>query len=120
MALPKLATRDRDDPPSFGRAIQKKEELSATNHLLRRNYTAYSTAVMLLPVGCFRIHFGKCAQELRNLVPPFYHRTASCRERWHHYAIDIQPTRTKRFSSTFLIRNKSRVNRHLLGKRAPS
>ncbi|CAH2226749.1 jg805, partial [Pararge aegeria aegeria] len=90
----------------------------------------------------YRIYFGECAQELFDLVPPspFYHRTARHRKDLHLYVVDIPRTRTKRFASSFLIRTdriwnalpasifpssynistfKSRVNRHLLGKRAP-
>ncbi|CAH2218321.1 jg23594 [Pararge aegeria aegeria] len=78
----------------------------------------------------------------RPIVPPspFYHRTARHRKDLHPYVVDIPRTRTKRFASSFLIRTariwnalpasifpsaynmstfKSRVNRHLLGKRAP-
>ena len=88
----------------------------------------------------YRIYFGECAQELFDLVPPspFYHRTARHRSSLHPYVVDIPWTRTKRFASSFLIRTakiwnalpahvfpttynmgifKSRVNRHLLGKR---
>ncbi|CAH2267882.1 jg13013 [Pararge aegeria aegeria] len=90
----------------------------------------------------FRIYFGECAQELHSLVPPapFFYRTTRRRERWHPYVVDTQATRTKRYSFTVLIRTakflnalpalvfpdscylnafKARVNRHILGKRAP-
>ncbi|CAH2240897.1 jg9634 [Pararge aegeria aegeria] len=89
----------------------------------------------------YKIHFGECAQELFDLVKPspFYHRTARYRKNLHRYVVEIPSTRTKRFASSFLIRTakawnalpspgfphtynlgtfKSRVNRHLLGKRA--
>ncbi|CAH2243450.1 jg9366 [Pararge aegeria aegeria] len=91
----------------------------------------------------YKIHFGECAQELFDLVKPspFYHRTARHRKNLHPYVVEIPSTRTKRFASSFLIRTakawnalpssvfpdtynlgifKSRVNRHLLGKRASS
>ncbi|CAH2253429.1 jg6408 [Pararge aegeria aegeria] len=85
----------------------------------------------------YGLYFGDCAQELFDLVPPsaFYHRTARHRKDLHPYVVGIPRTRTKRFASSFLIWNalpasifpsaynmstfKSRVNRHLLGKRAP-
>ncbi|CAH2218241.1 jg9832 [Pararge aegeria aegeria] len=90
----------------------------------------------------YKIHFGECAQELFDLVKPspFYHRTARYRNNLHRYVVEIPSTRTK-LASSFLIRTakawnalpssvfpdtynlgtfKSRVNRHLLGKRASS
>ncbi|XP_046976467.1 uncharacterized protein LOC124542575 [Vanessa cardui] len=93
----------------------------------------------------YKIYFGECAQELFDLVPPspFYKRTARHRKDLHPNLVDVDvfKTCTKRFASSFLIRTakvwntlptsvfpttynmgtfKSRVNRHLLGKRAPS
>ncbi|XP_063378573.1 uncharacterized protein LOC134665528 [Cydia fagiglandana] len=87
----------------------------------------------------YRLHFGECAQELHELIPPspFYHRTFRRTAGFHPYLVDIPPIRTKRFASTFLMRTakewnslpasifpcsynpatfKSRVNRHLLGE----
>ncbi|CAH2242596.1 jg14132 [Pararge aegeria aegeria] len=60
----------------------------------------------------YQIYFGECALELHSLVPPspFYHRTARHPERWHPYVVDIPSTRTKRFSSTFLIRTAKMWN----------
>lgn len=91
----------------------------------------------------YRLHFGECASELHNLIPPspFHHRTTRRTATRHRYMVDIPSIRTKRFGSTFIIRTakewnslpesvfpesynpgifKSRVNRFLLGKRAPS
>ncbi|CAH2265932.1 jg5842 [Pararge aegeria aegeria] len=99
------------------------------------NYEKFNSAF-------YRIYFEESAQELFDLVPPspFYHRTSRHRKDLHPYVVDIPWMRTKRFASSFLIRTariwnalpasifpsrynmstfKSRVNRHLLGKRAP-
>ncbi|CAH2241008.1 jg4079 [Pararge aegeria aegeria] len=81
-----------------------------------------------------RIYFGECAQELFDLVPPshFYHPTASHRKDLHGRFTAVATSfliRTARiwnalpasiFPSSYNMSTlKSRVNRHLLGKRAP-
>ncbi|CAH2217694.1 jg26592 [Pararge aegeria aegeria] len=120
-------------------------DISAAYHwnTLKLQSLEHCRKVACLTVFC-RIYsyFGECAKELFDLVPssPFYHRTARHRKDLHPYVVDIPRTRTKCFASSFLIRTariwnalpasifssaynmstfKSRVNRRLLGKRAP-
>ncbi|CAH2097689.1 unnamed protein product [Euphydryas editha] len=89
----------------------------------------------------YRLHFGECAQELHQLIPPapFHHRTTRRGQGFHPYVVDIPPVRTSRFASSFIIRTakewnslpaslfpdaynlgifKARVNRHYLSLRA--
>ncbi|KAL0821757.1 hypothetical protein ABMA28_005179 [Loxostege sticticalis] len=91
----------------------------------------------------YRLYFGECAQELHELIPPspFFHRTNRRTAGYHPFLVDTPSIRTKRFSSSFIMRTakewnslpasvfpsaynltvfKSRVNRHLLGKLVPS
>ena len=91
----------------------------------------------------YRMHFGECALELHNLIPPspFHQRTTRRTASRHRYMVDIPLIRTKRFADTFIVRTakewnslpesvfpesynlgvfKSRVNRFLLGKRDSS
>ncbi|XP_046976458.1 uncharacterized protein LOC124542564 [Vanessa cardui] len=85
----------------------------------------------------YKIYFGEWAQELFDLVPPspFYQRTARHRKDLHPVVVDVDvfKTRTKRFAKVWntlptsvfpttynMGTFKFRVNRHLLGKRAPS
>ncbi|KAL0878611.1 hypothetical protein ABMA27_003690 [Loxostege sticticalis] len=91
----------------------------------------------------YRLYFGECAQELHELIPPspFFHRTNRRTAGYHPFLVDTPLIRTKRFSSSFIMRTakewnslpasvfpsaynltvfKSRVNRHLLGKLVPS
>ncbi|CAH2088457.1 unnamed protein product [Euphydryas editha] len=90
----------------------------------------------------YRLHFGECAQELHELIPPapFHYRTTRRGRGFHPYVVDIPPVRTSRFASSFVIRTakewnslpaslfpdtynlgifKARVNRHYLSLRAP-
>ena len=91
----------------------------------------------------YRLHFGECAQELHELIPPapFFLRESRRTAGYHPYLVDIPHIRTKRFETSFIMRTakewnslpaslfprlynpdlfKSRVNRHLLGKLVPS
>lgn len=91
----------------------------------------------------YRLYFGECAVELHELIPPspFYHRESRRTAGYHPYLVDIPLMRTKRYSSSFIMRTakewnslpasvfpsaynpnifKARVNRLLLGKLAPS
>ncbi|XP_038209514.1 F-box/LRR-repeat protein 6, partial [Zerene cesonia] len=46
----------------------------------------------------YRIHFGECAAELHNLIPPspFFHRSSRRTDSRHHFMVDVPCTRTKR------------------------
>uniref|UniRef100_A0A2H1W5T6 SFRICE_027586 n=1 Tax=Spodoptera frugiperda TaxID=7108 RepID=A0A2H1W5T6_SPOFR len=59
-----------------------------------------------------RIHFGECAGELHNLIPPspFHHRTTRQSARRHRFMVDIPPTRTKHFALSFLVRTAREWN----------
>lgn len=54
----------------------------------------------------FRLHFGDCAQELHDLIPPspFYNSTSRRTEGYHPYLVDIPCIRTERFKSSFIMR----------------
>ena len=49
----------------------------------------------------YRLHFGECASELHNLIPPspFHHRTTRRTAMRHRYMVDIPPKRTKHFGN---------------------
>ena len=54
----------------------------------------------------YRLHFGECATELHELIPPspFHHRTTRRTALRHRYMVDIPPIRTKRFGNTLIMR----------------
>ncbi|XP_045491040.1 uncharacterized protein LOC123690909 [Colias croceus] len=91
----------------------------------------------------YKIHFGECAYELHHLIPPspFFYRTSRRGMELHPFTVDIPHKRTQRYANSFFIRTakewnslpssvfpdhynlqlfKSRVNRLLLGRRAPT
>ena len=113
------------------------ETLASKLHTLahRRNVACLSVF--------YRLYFGECAHELHDLIPssPFHYRTTRRTAGYHPHLVDIPSCRTKRFSSTFIVRTakvwnslpasvfpttydpsafKARVNRHLLGSLVPS
>ncbi|KAJ8713483.1 hypothetical protein PYW07_013853 [Mythimna separata] len=54
----------------------------------------------------YRMHFGECARELHELIPPspFYHRTNRRTAGIHPYVVETSTVRTKRFASSFIPR----------------
>ncbi|KAJ8722965.1 hypothetical protein PYW07_004145 [Mythimna separata] len=54
----------------------------------------------------YRMHFGECAQELHELIPPsrFHHRTSRRTAGIHPYVVQTSTVRTKRFASSFIPR----------------
>ncbi|KAJ8737508.1 hypothetical protein PYW08_000103 [Mythimna loreyi] len=54
----------------------------------------------------YRMHFGECAQELHDLIPPsqFYLRTSRRTANMLPYVIETPAARTKRFASSFIPR----------------
>uniref|UniRef100_A0A2H1WCT6 SFRICE_016534 n=1 Tax=Spodoptera frugiperda TaxID=7108 RepID=A0A2H1WCT6_SPOFR len=69
----------------------------------------------------FRRGYSQLNVILHNLIPPspFHHRTTRKSARRHRFMVDIPPTRTKRFASSFLVRTARELNRLLMGRRAP-
>ena len=64
-------------------------------------------------MGCFAcrisLHFGECAKELHDLIPPsiFHHRDTRT---LHRHVVDITPCRTNQFGSSFLMRTAKKWN----------
>jgi hypothetical protein len=86
----------------FGNDSTLKSKLQSLEH--RRRVACLSVF--------YRIHFGECAQELHNLIPPspFHHRTTRRGERMHPYVVNLPFIRTKRFASSFLMRTAKEWN----------
>ena len=60
----------------------------------------------------YRLHFGECARELHDLIPPspFYHRTSRRTASIHPYVVETSTVRTKRFASSFIPRTSKDWN----------
>ncbi|XP_045501382.1 uncharacterized protein LOC123698681 [Colias croceus] len=60
----------------------------------------------------YRLHFGECASELHNLIPPspFHYRTSRRAAGFHPFVVDIPRLRTKRFERSFLIQTAKEWN----------
>ena len=60
----------------------------------------------------YRIHFGECAKELRELIPPstFRHRDTRRGRSLRRHVVDMSPCPTSRFGSSFLRRTAKEWN----------
>lgn len=60
----------------------------------------------------YRLFFGECAFQLHQIIPPspFYHRESRRTAGYHPYLVDIPRMRTKRFSSSFIMRTANEWN----------
>ncbi|CAK1603403.1 unnamed protein product [Parnassius mnemosyne] len=61
----------------------------------------------------YRMHFGVCAQELHNLIPPspFHHRTTRRSASLHPFVVDLPRIRTKRFATSCIVRTAKEWNK---------
>ncbi|CAK1598398.1 unnamed protein product [Parnassius mnemosyne] len=93
---------------------RRAKRLIGDPNLVKTNLTSldYRRKVASLSVF-YRMHFGECAQELHNLIPPspFHHRTTRRTASLHPFVVDLPRIRTKRFATSFIMRTAKEWNK---------